>query len=240
MALNACIRIAGFRVRYATDGYEIVVSDHGSVVTQIDPFVSQPNSPNSADRLCMITAVAPGFNLPAAPHQQMMHYASVAAPAAPSLMPSASASVADVPSSMPPASVAAPSSMPPVSVAAPSLTPLTSMPPPVTPSKPSSASLFATPTATELRARRLEAFATPGSEEGGGQRKRSHDTSFGSQESASSSASSSSEEALTQLLMSSPDLTALMGRLVQKELAKLLSAPDLNEEEDRDKRPKLV
>lgn len=96
---GACLRISGFRVRLATDGYEVVISDHGSKVIQIDPFVCQANGPQSADRVCQITHTANAAPIPP-PSQQMMYFGNAAAapgPPASAPAPAAPAAPAQAP-----------------------------------------------------------------------------------------------------------------------------------------------
>jgi hypothetical protein len=200
---GACIRISGFRVRLATEGYELVVSDHGSIVTQIDPFVCQDNGPNSADRVAQMGIPVPGF--PAAPLPQMMYFTN---PGNPALAPAAPAVLAPAaPAVLAPAATA---------VLAPAVPAPTMLDPAPAPQ----------PSPEQLRARRVAALG-PDQEENststGTKRSReTRDTSFASQDSLSSLSSIDSVDSLSQMMSSHPDLTALLNRLVQQELAKIV------------------
>lgn len=201
---GACLRISGFRVRLATDGYEVIVSDHGSKVIQIDPFVCQANGPHSADRVCMITGppVPVLGNGPTAnagpippPIPQMMYFPNPGAPA-----------YAPAP-------------------AAPAPAPTPAAPTPAVPGfdfpAPAPANGPCTPTTAELRERRVAAFSSSEKEGASTGTKRSHDTAFsGSQDSLSSI---DSVDSLSQLLSSRSDLTVLLNMLVQQELAKKIA-----------------
>jgi hypothetical protein len=210
---GACIRISGFRVRLATEGYELVVSDHGSIVTQIDPFVCQDNGPNSADRVAQMGIPVPGF--PAAPLPQMMYFTN---PGNPALAPAVLAPA--VPAALAPAVLApaAPAVLAPAATAvlAPAVPAPTMLDPAPAPQ----------PSPEQLRARRVAALG-PDQEENststGTKRSReTRDTSFASQDSLSSLSSIDSVDSLSQMMSSHPDLTALLNRLVQQELAKIV------------------
>jgi hypothetical protein len=221
---GACIRISGFRVRLATEGYELVVSDHGSIVTQIDPFVCQDNGPNSADRVAQMGIPVPGF--PAAPLPQMMYFTN---PGNPALAPAAPAVLAPaVPAALAPAVLApaAPAVLAPAApaVLAPAATAV------LAPAVPAPTMLDPAPapqpSPEQLRARRVAALG-PDQEENststGTKRSReTRDTSFASQDSLSSLSSIDSVDSLSQMMSSHPDLTALLNRLVQQELAKIV------------------
>ena len=242
---GACLRISGFRVRLATDGYEVIVSDHGSKVIQIDPFVCQANGPHSADRVCMITGppVPVLGNGPTAnagpippPIPQMMYFPNPGAPAyAPAPAAPAPAPTPAVPGFDFPAPAANAGPIPPPipqmmyfpNPGAPAPAPIPAAPAPAVPGfdlpAPAPANGPSTPTNAELRERRMAALAFSSSEKEGASTgtKRSHDTAFsGSQDSLSSI---ESVDSLSQLLSSRSDLTVLLNMLVQQELAKKIA-----------------
>ena len=204
---GACLRISGFRVRLATEGYEVIVSDHGSKVIQIDPFVCQANGPHSADRVCMITGTPVPVlgNGPTAnagpippPIPQMMYFPNPGDVPAPAPAPAA---LAPAPAPTPPAPAPA--------------VPGFHLPAPAPANGPS------TPTTAELRERRVAAFSSSEKEGASTGTKRSRDTAFsGSQDSLSSI---ESVDSLSQLLSSRSDLTVLLNMLVQQELAKKIA-----------------
>ena len=205
---GACIRIAGFRVRHATEGYEVITSDHGSRVIQIDPFVCQANGPNSADKVSQIGIPVPGFHVPAVAPQQLVYF-----PPAPAPAPGPPVPPAPAPAPGPP--VPAPA-VPGFNVPAPA-------PGPPVPA-PAVLSL------EDMRNKRLE-MLTPTTDNN---RKRSHESSFASSSSQESLLSLSSIESagdspgLANLLSTSgaSDLNSLLALMVSKELAKLLHAPE--------------
>ena len=198
---GACLRISGFRVRLATDGYEVMTSDHGSRVIQIDPFVCQAKGPHSADIVCMITGTPVPVlgNGPTAnaapippPPQQMMYFANPGAPAP-----------APAPAALAPAPAPAPAA--PASAAPAPAVPGFHLPAPAPASGPS------TPTAAELRERRMAAFSSTEKEGASTGSKRSHDTAFSSQDSLSSIESVDSLDSLSR-----SDLTVLLNMLAKK------------------------